>query len=158
MEIIISIINRENSGRLLDSLLDFGSTYASLTILDTSGQSCFSLCSNEHWLKIYMSSGLYKECHLMKEALTQARNHTNGFLFLWDNYFPINEQSKYLNILREENNITHGVAFCLPQSDLTSVIITLAGKKHDINFSNNVIRNKHEIYKAVMSSAFYNAA
>ena len=88
----------------------------------------------------------------MREALKQIKNQQNGFVFAWDNYFPYNEESLYLNRLREENNFTHGVAFCSPLSNSGKLIVTVTGKSHDINFSKNVIRNKKIVYKALMKS------
>lgn len=145
-----------NSSLLIDELLDYGATYSSITLLDRAGNSYYSQSSNEQWLKFYIESNLYLKCHLMQEALAQTQNQQGGFIFLWDNYFPYNEESIYLNKMREEKNIDHGVAFCSPINGEGKLIITVAGKHHDINFSNHVIKNKHLVYKAVMRSLFGN--
>lgn len=141
-----------NSSLLIDKLLDYGVTYSSITLLDKNGNSYFSKSSSDKWLDLYINSGLYLKCHLMQEAFTQIKKHNNGFTFIWDKYAPFNEESVYLNKLRDEKNITHGVAFCSVLPDGCKSIITVTGKYHDINFSNNVLRNKKPIYKAIMHS------
>lgn len=88
----------------------------------------------------------------MQEAYIQTENQKSSFIFLWDNYFPCNEESTYLNIMRKEKNISHGVAFCSPLNNGGKLILTVTGKYHDINFSKNVLRNKNLVYKAVMKS------
>lgn len=88
----------------------------------------------------------------MQEAYFQATNQKTGFIFLWDNYFPCNEESAYLNKMREEKNIYHGVAFCSALNNGGKLILTVTGKYHDVNFSKNVLRNKGLLYSAVMKS------
>lgn len=139
---------------LIDELLEYGATYSSITILDQNGKSAFSKASSDEWLKIYMDSRLYTKCHLMQEASKQTTNQKSGFIFIWDNYFPNNEESSYLNKMREEKNISHGVAFCSPLNNEGKLILTVTGKYHDINFSNNVLRNKNLVYRAIMKSLF----
>lgn len=145
-------MNELNSSYLIDDLLDSGATYSSITVLDGKGDVSFSKCSSDNWLKIYIGSNLYHKCHLMQEANKQISNQENGFIFIWDNYFPDNDESSYLERLRAEKNISHGVAFCSPLQNGGKSIITVAGKNSDINFSKNVIRNKQVIYKAIMRS------
>lgn len=141
-----------NSSLLIDELLGLGATYSSVTILDQNGKSVFSKSSNDEWLKIYMDSGLYTQCHLMKEAFSQVKKQNGDFIFLWDKYFPCNEESVYLNRMRQEKNISHGVAFCSPLNNGGKLILTVTGKYHDINFSQNVIRNKKLAYKSIINS------
>lgn len=88
----------------------------------------------------------------MQEAYNQINNHKNGFIFVWDSYFPYNEESIYLDRLRKEKNISHGVAFCSPLENGGKSILTIAGKYYDINFSKNVIRNKNTVYRAILKS------
>lgn len=140
------------SSGLIDELLDHGVTYCSVTILDTDGKAFFSKSSSDEWQKKYMESDLYKRCHLMREASYQIQNQTNSFIFVWDKYFPTNEESKYLSQLRKERNIDHGVAFCSKLENGTKSIVTVTGKHHDINFSNLVLKNKKPIYSAIMRS------
>lgn len=137
---------------LIDALLEYGATYSSITILDQNGKSIFSKSSSDKWLKIYMDSHLYTKCHLMQEAYIQTENQKSGFIFLWDNYFPCNEESTYLNSMRKEKNISHGVAFCSSLNNGGKLILTVTGKYHDVNFSKNVLRNKNLVYGAVMKS------
>lgn len=144
-----------NSSLLIDELLGCGATYSSVTLLDQNGKAFFSKCSSDQWLNTYMSSGLYQKCHLMRGASNQIKNHQNGFVFVWDNYFPDNEESLYLNKLREEKNISHGVAFCSPLENGGKLILTVTGKNADVNFSKNTIRNKNIVYKAIMKSLTY---
>jgi hypothetical protein len=141
-----------NSSVLIDELLGYGATYSSMTLLDQNGNSYYSRSSSDEWLKTYIESNLYVKCHLMQEAFNQAKNQKNGFIFQWDSYFPCNEESAYLNRMREEKNIAHGVAFCSPLDNGGKLILTVTGKYHDVNFSKNVLRNKNLVYKAVMSS------
>ena len=146
----------ENSSYLVDSLLDLGVSYCSLTILDLHGNSSFSKSSSDKWHRIYIESDLFKGCHLMKEAAQQLGNATGGFSFVWDNYKAINEESLYLNQLRKENNIDHGVALCSPLSGGNFSILTVAGGRWDVNFAKNALVNKQLIYKAVMSALLSN--
>lgn len=132
--------------------MDCGVTYSSVTLLDTEGVSFFSKSSSDEWSDLYMNTKLYQKCHLLKEALNQINHHSDGFVFLWDNFSPTNEESVYLDHLRVEKNICHGVAFCSPLANGNRAIITVAGKNSDINFSKQVLRNKSIIYRAVMNS------
>lgn len=129
--------------------MECGVTYCSITLLNQEGSSYFSKSSSDYWLNLYINSNLYQKCHLMTEALKQIKNHENGFIFLWDNFSPNNEESIYLNRLREETNICHGVAFCSPLTNGVKSILTITGKNADINFSRQVLRNKHVIYQAI---------
>ncbi|MFA5959803.1 MAG: hypothetical protein WC785_04740 [Tatlockia sp.] len=147
-----TVSNTIHSSVLIDELLDSGATYSSITLLDQKGNACFSKCSSEEWLHTYINSGLYLKCHLMQEANNQIKNHKKGFIFIWDKYFPNNDESIYLNNLRKEKNISHGVAFCSPLENGGKAIITITGKHYDINFSKHVIRNKQTIYRAIMRS------
>lgn len=137
---------------MIDELLEYGATYSSITILDQNGKSFFSKSSSDEWLKIYMDSQLYTKCHLMQEAYKQTTKQIGSFIFIWDNYFPSNEESSYLNKMREEKNLSHGVAFCSPLNNGGKLILTVTGKYHDINFSKNVLRSKNLVYRAVMKS------
>lgn len=141
-----------DSSKLIDELLDSGITYSSITLLDKAGDAYFSNCSSEEWLHTYIDSGLYVKCHLMQEANKQLNQHNNGFIFIWDNYFPVNEESVYLERLRREKDISHGVAFCSPLKNGGKAILTVAGKYYDVNFSRNIIKNKHAVYQAIMKS------
>ena len=144
--------NIVNSSLLIDALMDCGATYCSVTLLDQNGTTYFSKSSSDAWLNIYIDSKLYQKCHLMNEAFSQIRCNANGFTFLWDNFSPINEESLYLDRLRGENNICHGVAFCSPLSNGGKSIITVTGKNADINFSKQVLRNKDVMYKSIMKA------
>lgn len=137
----------------MDELLDLGSTYCSLSLLDNEGKTFFSKSSSDEWYKIYIESGLYRKCHLMKEAVKQITHHHAPFIFLWDNYFANNEESHYLNKLRDEKNLSHGVAFCTPVDNGHKAILTITGKPSDINFSSNVLRKKTHVYKALMKAS-----
>lgn len=137
---------------LIGELMNHGATYCSITLLDKKGVSYFCKTSNEYWLNLYINENLYQKCHLMNEASNQIKNNKKGFVFLWDNYFPNNEESKYLDSLRKEKNIYHGVAFCSPLDNGCKSIITITGKNSDINFSTNVLRNKNIVYQAIMKS------
>lgn len=145
-------LNKDNSSLLIDELQNCGVTYSSITLLDQHGRSYFSKSSSDKWLNVYIESGLYQKCHLMREAFHQMQHHKTGFTFIWDKYAPCNEESVYLNKLREEHDIAHGVAFCSPLDNGGKAILTVTGKHHDINFSNHVLRNKKPIYKAIMKS------
>lgn len=140
------------SSLLIDQLLDYGITYCSITLLNPTGEAIFSKSSSEKWHTKYIESDLYKKCHLMNEASYQIKNQKNGFIFVWDKYFPVNEESEYLNKLRIENNFDHGVAFCSSINNECKSILTVTGKHHDINFSKLVLKNKNPLYKAVMKS------
>jgi hypothetical protein len=146
------IFNTINFSLMVDELLDHGATYASVTLLDEDGKAYYSKCSSDDWLLTYMDSGLYKKCHLMTEANKQLKCQKTGFTFLWDNYFPKNEESLYLDKLRQEKSICHGVAFCNVLDNGKKSIITVTGKHADVNFSNNVLRNKKIIYNSLMKS------
>lgn len=148
----LSKLEKINSSIFIDELLNNGITYCSITLLNSDGDSYFSKSSSDKWFEKYMNSGLYQKCHLMTEASSQIKNHKTGFVFVWDKYFPINEESHYLNQLRKENDIDHGVAFCSQLNNGSKLILTVTGKHHDINFSKNVIRNKAPIYKAIIQS------
>lgn len=137
---------------MLYKLCDYGATYASITLLDADGRAFYSKTSSDKWFSIYMESGLYKKCHLMSEANEQIKGLTTGFTFLWDNYFPKNEESVHLQRLRQEKNISHGVAFCNLLDNGGKSIVTVAGKEADINFSKHVLRNKRKIYDSLMQS------
>lgn len=145
-----------NSSILIDELMDCGVTYSSVTLLNQQGETCLSKCSNDAWLTKYISSKLYLKCHLMQEAFNQLNNGigSKGFIFVWDNYFPNNEESVYLEALRKENNIYHGVAFCSKMENDCVSIVTVTGKYSDINFAKNILRNKQTIYRAIMQSTF----
>lgn len=132
--------------------MNHGTTYCSITLLDDKGLSYFSRSSSEAWFDLYINGNLYQKCHLMNEASSQLKNNENGFIFLWDHYFPNNEESEYLNALRKEKNICHGVAFCSPLLNGGKSIVTITGKNSDINFSRNIIKNKSVIYNAIMRS------
>lgn len=135
---------------LIDELVGLGSTYCSITLLDKQGKAYLTKSSNEQWQQNYIDSGLYTKCHLMQEALRQLKQHTKGFIFLWDNYFPINDESVYLEQKRKEQNIAHGVAYCLPNTQEGKVIITVAGKSSDVHFTQNTLRHTNLIYKALL--------
>ena len=137
---------------MVDELLNHGATYASVTLLDENGKSFYSKCSSDNWLLTYMDSGLYQKCHLMTEANKQLQHQTTGFTFVWDNFFPKNEESLHLDKLRQEQNICHGVAFCNVLENGIKSIVTVAGKHADVNFSSNVLRNKNTIYQSLMRS------
>lgn len=141
-----------NSSLFIDELMDYGATYSSITLLDHNGNSYFSKSSSDEWFNLYINSELYQKCHLMKEAFDQMNNQKNGFAFIWDNYFPNNEESVYLDRFRKEKNICHGVAFCSPLNNGSRSIVTVTGKSADVNFSRQVLKNKNVIYKAIMKS------
>jgi hypothetical protein len=145
-----------NASILIDELMDCGVTYSSVTLLKENGETYLSKCSNDSWLSTYITSKLYLKCHLMQEAVKQLNNNvgSKGFVFIWDNYYPNNEESFYLEALRKENHICHGVAFCSRMENNCISIITVAGKSFDINFRHHVLSNKQTIYKAVMQSTF----
>lgn len=146
-----------DSSLLIDELMNCGVAYSSLTLLDEKGQSYFSKSSSDKWHLTYIESGLYKKCHLMIEASKQVAFHQNGFLFVWDNYFPTNEESQYLDQMRHEQNIAHGVAFCSPLQNGGKSILTVTGRSSDIYFTQGVMKNKQAIYKAVIRAAFHSA-
>lgn len=141
-----------NSSLLMDELMGYAATYCSINILNEDGKSVFSKSSSDEWLKIYMDSNLYTKCHLMNEVYSQAKKQKTDFVFLWDRYFPCNEESVYLNRMRQEKNISHGVAFCSSLSSGAKLILTVSGKHHDINFSQNILKNKNLVYKSVIKS------
>ena len=143
---------KTNSSQLMDELKNCGVTYSSISLFDENDDAYFSKCSNEKWLNLYFGSNFYEKCHLMLEAQNQIEHQKNGFVFLWDNYFPNNEESIYLNMLRKENNIAHGVAFCMALENGGKSILTVAGKEFDVNFSKNILRNKQPIYRAIWKS------
>lgn len=134
--------------------MDFGATYCSITLLNQDGVSYFCRASSDEWLNLYINSQLYQKCHLMKEAFSQTQSLNNGFIFIWDHFSPINEESFYLDKLRVEKHICHGVAFCSPLSNGGKSIITVTGKNADVNFSKQVLRNKDVMYKSIMRSLF----
>ena len=146
------VFEKINFSLMVDDLLDHGAMYASVTLLDENGKAYYSRCSSDDWLLTYMDSGLYNKCHLMTEANNQLKHQTTGFVFLWDSYFAKNEESLYLDRLRQEKNICHGVAFCNVLQSGKKSIITVAGKNSDVNFSSNVLRNKRAVYNSLMKS------
>ena len=147
-----NVFEKINFSIMVDDLLDHGATYASVTLLDENGKAYYSRCSSDDWILTYMDSGLYEKCHLMTEANSQLKYQTTGFIFLWDSYFAKNEESIYLEKLRKEKSICHGVAFCNVLQNGKKSIITVAGKHSDVNFSSNVLRNKRVVYHSLMKS------
>lgn len=153
---LLALKEGNSSSLLIDQLLGYGITYCSITLLNSTGEAIFSKSSSDKWNTKYMESGLYRKCHLMSEASNQIKNQQNGFIFVWDKYFPGNEESVYLNKLRIENDFDHGVAFCSPVNNEFKSILTVTGKHHDINFSKLVLQNKKPLYKAIMKSLINN--
>lgn len=132
--------------------MDYGATYCSLSILDTHANVIFNKSTSDKWKIQYFESLLYRHCHLMQEANLQLRKSIEGFIFIWDKYFPLNEESRFLQNMRREQNISHGIAFCSRLENEARLIITLAGKYHDIHFSKNVLKNKKIVYNALLNS------
>lgn len=130
---------------LCNSLADEGVTYASV-IMSKDSSVLYSYSTSPLWDGFYHETGYSKSCHLFAATKLIAEK-SNDFILFWDAVVPNNEVSLYLNAKREEKNICHGVSFCKRNSAGILEIVTLAGRKCDINFSSQVMKNKGRIQK-----------
>lgn len=135
----------EFSFKFCKNLLESGATYSSI-ILSKANTVLYSYSTNLIWDGLYHESGYSKSCHLINATKILSKTQ-DGFTLFWDAVPPDNDISNYLNAKRNEKNISHGVSFCIKNKNDVLEILTIAGRACDLNFSEQVIRNRNKIYK-----------
>jgi len=123
-----------------------GATYAALLLMDSNGSIIFNDSTNIKWDEIYRFGDYFQDCHLTKigrKLASQAGSHT----VVWDAILPDNETSNYLNRLRLENHVAHGVSFCNVNKKGILEAISIAGPSTQTNFALNVINNKKKSWQ-----------
>lgn len=133
--------------KFCNSLIDDGATYASM-IISKDNSILYSHSTNAVWDGLYHETGYSKSCHLFTATKLIAEK-SNNFILFWDTVVPNNEISVYLNAQREEKNLCHGVSFCKRNNAGILEIVTLAGRKCDLNFSNQVMKNKDRVQRSL---------
>lgn len=131
------------------ALIDEGATYFSI-ILSKNGKVITNYSTNPQWENIYQESGLWKSCHLIKASNILSQK-SNNFIGIWDLFSPDNEVSVYLNEKRKEKKVSHGISFCLKNSNNILEVLSLAGRESDINFASQVLRNKAKINRYLVA-------
>lgn len=130
-------------------LRNAGSTYTSLLIFDKQNNVVSSNSNNPEWVHEFTSSGLYKDCHLLKAAHEKILSeNASSFCIAWDFYSPQADREKALEEIRKEKDICHGVGFCLKYEELT-LMLNVAGKYSDINFGYNILKHRSDVYKSL---------
>ena len=155
----------DNSKALIDDryflffdqeLKNIGATYISFLAFNNDNDVVYSKSNNPDWVYEFTSSGLYKNCHLLREASKKMLNdNESSFCLSWDFYEPQTEEEKNLDEIRKIKNITHGVGFCI-KSNKYNLLLNIAGKHSDINFGLNVLKNRASIYKVLQKSILEN--
>lgn len=138
-----------NFNVLNKELLNIGATYSSLLIMDDDSKVIYSKSSNIDWSEEFTSSGLYKHCHLLKEANKQMGYINSPFTLLWDLYTPFTDKEHELEDIRSHKNIVHGVGFCFPDNNGRRILLSIAGKYSDINFGSIVLKHRSAVYKGL---------
>ncbi|STX84899.1 Uncharacterised protein [Legionella donaldsonii] len=134
-----------------NELINVGATYLSLLLFNENNEIIYSKSSDIDWADEFTTTGLYKHCHLLSEANNQMNLHKNSFTVVWDLYSPQTEEAKALDDIRKYKDITHGIGFCVKNSDDTRIILNIAGKHTDVNFASNVLKKRANIYKELYS-------
>lgn len=142
------ILERENNfWHLHNELINIGTTYLSLLVFDEYNNVIFSKSSDYDWAEEFTSTGLYKNCHLLNEAHSQMEILKNKrFTIAWDLYTPETDESKSLEEIRKQKNISHGVGFGISNNQI-KLLLNVAGKYSDINFGLNLLKKKKAIYE-----------
>lgn len=140
-------LSKENQfWQINNNLINIGATYVSLLIFDGKNEIVYSKSSDLDWADEFTSTGLYKNCHLLSEANSQMSLHDKSFTIAWDLYSPQTDLAKSLDDIRKSKNITHGVGFCVKNSNGSKLMLNVAGKYTDINFGLNILKKRKEIY------------
>lgn len=139
----------EYNFKLGKELIEEGATYASVILLNKQAV-LYNYSTNKTWDNLYHQSGHSKSCHLI-QAAKKLYDLSSNFTLIWDLILPTDEISQYLNCIRNENNICHGISFCHKNNNGILEVITLAGRCCDFNFSKQVIEDKEKIFKNVYS-------
>lgn len=130
-------------------LLNFGATYSSVILLSDNNNLLLSKSSNPEWGEEFTSTGLYKHCHLLREANTQMQSNQSSFTLVWDLYKPNTDEAQELDEIRKYKDITHGVGFCTTNHDGSKLILSVAGKYSDVNFGLSILKNRIAVYKSL---------
>lgn len=138
-------------------ILAKGATYTSFMLLDEEKSITHYKSTDAKWHERYVINEFYKDCHLIKRTNDLVKNiETPSFTLLWDSVQSDNEVADYINCLRKENNICHGVAFCNKnfhyEGKIMTLLVTIAGRNCDINFSSHVLKDKKAIYNSIINS------
>jgi len=130
-------------------LKNAGSTYISLLVFDKNSNVINSKSNNSEWVHEFTSSGLYKNCHLLKTAHEKIlTEQSSSFCLAWDFCTAITEKEKALEEIRKAKDICHGVGFILKVEELT-LMLNVAGKYSDINFGYNILKHRSDIYRSL---------
>ena len=130
-------------------LLNIGATYSSLLIMNDESKIIFSKSSNIDWSDEFTSSGLFKNCYLLKEANKQMKYNSAPFTILWDLYNPFTDKEHELAEIRNQKDIVHGVGFCFQDDHGQRILLNIAGKYSDINFGAIVLKHRSTVYKSM---------
>lgn len=146
-------INQDNAFDILyENLKGLGTTYLSTIVLDKDENVILSKSSNHDWVSEFIGTGLYKDCHLLKEGSRLMQlNNNSGFTLAWDMVKAIEDKQKALEDIRMHKNIMHGVGFCSKDFLGNKIFLNIAGKYSDINFGLNVLKNRKEVYRKMHS-------
>lgn len=127
-----------------------GATYAALLLMDSRGSIIFNDSTNVKWDEIYRFGDYFQDCHLTKigkKLASKVGSHT----VVWDTILPDCEISNYLNRLRLEHQVAHGVSFCNVNRKGILEAISIAGPSTQTNFALSVINNKKKIIEAILN-------
>jgi len=144
-----AVVIENNFLSLNNELLNIGATYSSLLVFNDDNNVIFSNSSDKDWSEEFTSSGMHKNCYLLKEAHEQMRKKDSSFTVVWDFYSPHTDKEKELEELRKYKNIVHGVGFYFKNIDGNKILLSVAGKYSDINFGLTVLKHRSEVYKAL---------
>lgn len=144
-----TVIIERNFSLLNSELVNIGATYSSLLVFNNNNEIVLSKSSDKNWSEEFTSTGMYKNCHLLKEANEQIKTKNGSFIVIWDLYNPYTNQEKELDEIRKYRDIVHGVGFCFKDANGNRIMLNIAGKYSDINFGLNVLKNRPNIYKAL---------
>jgi len=86
---------------------------------------------------------------LIKEAYKQIEYNDSPFTLLWDLYNPYTDKEHELADIRNQKNIAHGVGFCFLDNQGQKILLNIAGKYSDINFSSIVLKHRSAVYKTL---------
>jgi len=134
---------------LNNRLKDLGTTYFSILLFNSNNEMIYSRSSNPEWVDEFSSSGKYKKCHLLAAANDLSSLRDGSFTLAWDLYLPETDDAKMLDEIRKSKDITHGVGFCIKNSNKSTMMLNIAGKYADVNFGLNVMKRRALVYKNI---------
>ncbi len=132
---------------ILDDMVFHGASSAGIMVYKSGNLEYFKSTSYE-WHDFYNSSKETNECHLVENSMKLLKNLKKigqSFSLIWDLQTPNSDEALYLNEKREEYEHCHGISICQTLPNDALIGLTITGRRCDINFAQDVIKNKFHV-------------